>query len=142
MRLSFLVSKINLLNLDDLASFSFKCHEDIILKFKVSPFSQALSYLLGTPFIYQMSAFPPISHLTKGLLCSGLSLTSSTCFYLLLTLPSHGSFFRTSQTSDLICSNDDFNVTSSIIYLYFRGIFRNVYLCIFPFQIFLQSFQH
>lgn len=39
MRLSFLVSKINLLNLDDLASFSFKCHEDIILKFKVSPFS-------------------------------------------------------------------------------------------------------
>lgn len=44
-----------------------KCHEAIILKFRDSPFSWALSCLWGPPSSMRGQPFLPISHLTKGL---------------------------------------------------------------------------
>lgn len=63
MRLSFPVSKIRLLDLDDL--IGLKCHEGMILKFRVHPFSR-LYVVFGVHPSSRCQPFLPISDLTKG----------------------------------------------------------------------------
>lgn len=157
--LSFLVSKIKLLDLGHLLGISLKVLSHDYSKIWGFPILRgsmlSLKHLLHLPDVSHFSPAPTslkdFTYICLSLSSRGVGMCVCVCvlfcfvvssrgFYCLCTPSSHGSFFRVSLTGDLICSNYCFNVVPPPQYTYiYRRIFWNVYLCFFLFPLALST---